>query len=112
MFPVLHQETFFNEPWVQAELGIPLNFTITNPLFPNAFFGVGDPMRVDMSFLAHALQSNVSVAMVFGDRDYRCNCMFWRGFLGDRPPDPRFSLRSLLTLARVFCRGHFAFRAF
>lgn len=75
IFPVLHQETFFNQPWVQAELGVPLNFTMSNPNIVPSFFGAGDPARVDMSFLSHVLQSNVNVAMVFGDRDARCNCM-------------------------------------
>lgn len=72
-----YHEAFFNQPWVQAELGVPVNFTMSNTAITNAFFvGTGDPMRVDISFLERVLESDVNVAMVYGDRDYRCNCEF------------------------------------
>lgn len=42
-----------------------------------AFFeGTGDPMRRDISSLEHVLESGLSVAMYYGDFDYRCNCEF------------------------------------
>lgn len=46
-----------------------------NDKFPEVFFGAtGDPARYDLSHLGKILDSGLNVAMVYGDRDYRCNC--------------------------------------
>ena len=59
---------------MQSALGVPVNFTLTASIVPGIFFGLtGDPMRQDLTDLDYLLSSNVSVAMVYGDRDYRCN---------------------------------------
>ena len=67
---------------MQASLGVPLNFTYnSNPV--TAAFGLlpslpitaqsADLIRQDgLSNIEHLLAHNVSVAFVFGDRDYRC----------------------------------------
>ncbi|KAL8790147.1 MAG: hypothetical protein Q9195_006527 [Heterodermia aff. obscurata] len=79
--------TFLNQPWVQRALGVPLNFTIVSnvvaalfgpPVNPagNTIPGTGDASRRSIAELEYALQHDLKVAMVFGDRDYRCN---WLG---------------------------------
>ncbi|KAK4466023.1 Alpha/Beta hydrolase protein [Cladorrhinum samala] len=73
-YPAIDSPTFFNRAWVQSALGVPVNFTLTASIVPGIFFGLtGDPMRQDLTDLDYLLSSNVSVAMVYGDRDYRCN---------------------------------------
>jgi hypothetical protein len=67
---------FYNQRWVQEELGARINFTANNYQMQEAlFFVTGDPMRVDISYLEHVLNSGVNAALVYGDKDYRCNCM-------------------------------------
>jgi hypothetical protein len=74
-FPYEYEAAFFNQEWVQQELGVPLNYTRGNDQFPGVFFeGTGDPARYDLSHLGKILDSGLNVAMVYGDRDYRCNC--------------------------------------
>lgn len=69
-------EFFFNQPWVQDALRVPLNFTSGSLVVgQNFLFGTGDPFRLDMRYLEAVLASGVKVAMVYGDRDYRCNCL-------------------------------------
>lgn len=54
---------------------MPLNYTQGNSAVEKAFLGLtGDMARYDLSYLAHLLDSGVNVAMVYGDRDFRCNC--------------------------------------
>ncbi|PKS10109.1 hypothetical protein jhhlp_001859 [Lomentospora prolificans] len=74
VYPPEYSFAFFNQRWVQEELGVPLNFTISDPNVANTFFGVtGDPMRRDVSSLEHVLDNGISVALYYGDLDYRCN---------------------------------------
>ncbi|SPJ72296.1 related to serine-type carboxypeptidase Z precursor [Fusarium torulosum] len=73
-FPYEYEAAFFNQEWVQQELGVPLNYTRGNDQFPGVFFeGTGDPARYDLSHLGKILDSGLNVAMVYGDRDYRCD---------------------------------------
>ena len=73
--PSPHHADFLNQAWVQAELGVPLNFTLSNPAIIGAFFGAtGDPMVSDGSFLEKILGEGINVVMAYGDRDYRANC--------------------------------------
>jgi Serine carboxypeptidase len=68
-------ETFLNQPWVRDALGVPLNFTSGLALLPaNFLFGTGDPFRRDIKDLESVLSSGVKVSLIYGDRDYRCNC--------------------------------------
>ena len=77
VYPPEYHFAFFNQRWVQEDLGVPVNFTISDANIVNAFFmGTGDPMRRDMSSLEHVLNSGLSLAMFYGDLDYRCNCEF------------------------------------
>ncbi|KAM5346204.1 hypothetical protein ACJ41O_009209 [Fusarium nematophilum] len=73
-FPTEYETALFNQPWVQAELGVPLNYTRGNSNVEAAFLKLtGDVVRYDLSYLGQLLDSGVNVAMVYGDRDYRCN---------------------------------------
>ncbi|KAK0614703.1 Alpha/Beta hydrolase protein [Immersiella caudata] len=73
-FPAHYMSAFYNQPWVQEALGVPVNFTISSDLIVNLFFGVtGDPLRRTLSDLEFLLQRGHNVALVYGDRDYRCN---------------------------------------
>jgi len=74
-YPTEHNTAFFNQPWVQAELGVPLNYTRGSNTIQGAFLTVaGDIVRYNTSYLSNLLDNDVNVAMVYGDRDYRCNC--------------------------------------
>lgn len=69
---------YFQREWVQQALGVPVNFTGDSYLqVYNMFYDTGDASRYagagDIQFL---LDSGVKVAMVYGDRDYRCP---WNG---------------------------------
>jgi len=64
-----------NQDWVQRDLGVPLNFSLSSNNVVNTFFGVtGAPFKVTIDTLDSVVRGGVKVALVFGDRDYRCNC--------------------------------------
>jgi hypothetical protein len=74
---------FLNQEWVQQDLGVPLNFTYDSTVILSVYslalgssdgsIGTGDPVRRDKSDFDYALNNDIQVSMVFGDRDYRCN---------------------------------------
>lgn len=75
MLPTEYETGLFNRPWVQDALGVPINFTRYHPAIEDAFIQLtGDLPRHNLSYLGHVLDNGVNVAMVYGDRDYRCNC--------------------------------------
>lgn len=83
VYPPEYNFAFFNQRWVQEDLGARVNFTISDPNIVSAFFeGTGDPMRRGISSLEHVLDSGMSVALYYGDFDYRCNCKFSNGQYG------------------------------
>lgn len=54
-----------------------MNFTLSADAVVNNFFtSTGDCMIVDKSYLEQVLNAGIGVAMVYGDRDYRCNCKY------------------------------------
>jgi hypothetical protein len=64
-----------NQDWVQRELGVPLNFTVGSANIVNTYFGVtGDPFKVTIDTINQVAEGGVKIALVYGDRDYRCNC--------------------------------------
>ncbi|KFH42341.1 Carboxypeptidase S1 A-like protein [Hapsidospora chrysogenum ATCC 11550] len=68
-YPPDYRTAFFNQRWVQEELGVPLNFTASSQAIVASFFTItGDPMVRTLSSLEHVLDSGVNVAMVYGDR--------------------------------------------
>lgn len=64
---------------------MPLNYTTSpgiiftvysfNFLPSNTYIGTGDGFRRSVAELSYALDNDIKVAMVYGDRDYRCNWM-------------------------------------
>ncbi|CAJ2503139.1 Uu.00g105330.m01.CDS01 [Anthostomella pinea] len=77
VYPIPYKDVFLNQQWVQQDLGVPLNFTPSSNLVVQAFFGLtGDPMRRSLHSLEKVLDTGVNVALMYGDRDYRCN---WYG---------------------------------
>ncbi|KAJ3535792.1 hypothetical protein NM208_g6987 [Fusarium decemcellulare] len=72
--PPMYELAFFNQRWVQEELGVPLNYTSSSNTIVAVFLTVtGDPMVGDISTLESVLSRGVNVAIASGDRDYRCN---------------------------------------
>ncbi|KAM0463312.1 hypothetical protein ACHAO4_000025 [Trichoderma viride] len=65
---------FFNQRWVQEDLAVRVNFTANDYSYQTAFLTqTGNVMVQDISLLEHVLNNGVGVALVFGDRDYKCN---------------------------------------
>ncbi|KAH8881808.1 alpha/beta-hydrolase [Thozetella sp. PMI_491] len=66
--------TFYNQRWVQEDLGVRVNFTFEDVSYEIAMFSeTGDPMARDISAMEHVINSGANVALIFGDRDYACN---------------------------------------
>ncbi len=60
---------------MQEDLGARVNFTSEDNTYELSMFNkTGDPMITDITALEHVLKSGLNVALVFGDRDYACNC--------------------------------------
>jgi len=70
------QQGFLNQRWVQEALGVPLNFTLNSPSVQAAFLNSGDGIRYGIEYINRVAQGGVKVALVNGDRDYRCACMW------------------------------------
>lgn len=72
-FPPPFHEGFLNREWVQAELGVPLNWTGNSPQASAAYRGIGDYPREgwveDLGFL---LDNGIKVSLVYGDLDFAC----------------------------------------
>lgn len=76
-FPSSYHVGFLNRPWVQAALGVPVNFTESVNSVYYAFTSVGDYARSGyLNDLGYLLDNGIKVALVYGDRDYACNCTF------------------------------------
>ena len=75
-YPYGYASTFLNTAWLQAALGVPVNFTV-DAYAPAVAIGyeTGDGARNSISNLNYLLHNNLNVAMIHGDRDCRCNWM-------------------------------------
>lgn len=79
---------FFNQRWVQEDLGVRVNFTqVDNSIVTAMFAQTGDAMIQGMSLPEKIVSNNIDVALVYGDRDYECNCTNFS-------IDPQFVMRS------------------
>lgn len=76
-WPPNYPTAFFNQQWVQNDLGVPLNLTLDSNTVTNAFFSTGDFVRQDVSAMEYILNKGIKVALLYGDRDYVCNCTFF-----------------------------------
>ncbi|KAL2693514.1 hypothetical protein Neosp_000074 [[Neocosmospora] mangrovei] len=73
MLPWHYMDNYFNQAWVQQELGVPLNFTADWGLIAKVFLGeTGDAMVGSFTTLEKVIKRGVNAAIVYGDRDYRC----------------------------------------
>jgi carboxypeptidase C (cathepsin A) len=72
-FPAGFHQGFLNREWVQAELGVPLNWTGSSPQASNAYRDIGDYPRdswlEDLGFL---LDNGIKVSLLYGDLDFAC----------------------------------------
>ncbi|KAF4468384.1 Carboxypeptidase S1 like A [Fusarium albosuccineum] len=73
VYPWHYMDNFLNQAWVQKDLGVPLNFTYDWGAIDKVFLHeTGDPVIGSLTTLEKVLDSGVNVALVYGDRDYRC----------------------------------------
>ncbi|KAI0971009.1 carboxypeptidase S1 [Xylaria arbuscula] len=76
-FPASFYNLYLNQPYVQAALGVPLNYTAASNAVAEAFRGIGDYPRTGwVGDLAYLLENGIKVHLFYGDRDYACN---WLG---------------------------------
>ncbi|EFX06048.1 carboxypeptidase [Grosmannia clavigera kw1407] len=132
-------EQYLNRVAVQQQLGVPLNFSLlsytVDKVFgfasssPSLSSSTGDAARqAGVNNLAYLLDRGVRVALIFGDRDYRCpwtggeptaEAVMWSGqnaFLNagyqklqNLPPDSHGAVvrqAGQLSFTRVFDAGH------
>ncbi|KAL8700597.1 MAG: hypothetical protein Q9201_005361 [Fulgogasparrea decipioides] len=80
-FPPNYYLGYLSQHYVQAALGVPINYTQSTNGVYEAFNSIGDYARTDIrggqiQDLAYLLDNGVKVALTYGDRDYACN---WLG---------------------------------
>lgn len=80
-FPPNYYLGYLAQNYVQAALGVPVNYTQSNNGVYQAFSSIGDYARTDIrggqiQDLAYLLDNGVKVSLQYGDRDYACNCTF------------------------------------
>ncbi|KAL1597741.1 hypothetical protein SLS60_008227 [Paraconiothyrium brasiliense] len=74
VYPPYYTIGFMNQNWVQKDLRASVNFTLNSNNVANMFLGgTGDVTVVSIDIINYVAQSGIKVALVFGDRDYRCN---------------------------------------
>jgi carboxypeptidase D len=74
-FPPNYFIGYLNQHWVQAALGVPVNFTVSAYSVFTAFDSTGDYARGGyLEDIGYLLDNGVKVALMYGDRDYICNC--------------------------------------
>ncbi|KAI9793675.1 MAG: hypothetical protein M1816_007570 [Peltula sp. TS41687] len=68
---------FLNQRWVQAALGVPVNYTISSNAVYDAFSATGDYIKGGLlKDLGDILDKGIKVALMYGDSDYACA---WNG---------------------------------
>ncbi|THX08344.1 alpha/beta-hydrolase [Aureobasidium pullulans] len=74
-FPPRWAAGYLNNATVQEDLGVPLNFTGFSATIAGEFEAAGDFLKGDnLAILGQLLDRGVKVALMYGDRDYQCNC--------------------------------------
>jgi carboxypeptidase C (cathepsin A) len=65
---------FLNQHWVQAALGVPLNFTYQSMVVYNNVMATGDIVRGGfLESLSSLRDRGIQMTFMYGDRDYICN---------------------------------------
>ncbi|TLD24306.1 hypothetical protein PspLS_06619 [Pyricularia sp. CBS 133598] len=72
-FPYPYEVGWLNDAGVQSALGVKLNYTKSSNAATNYFIGSGDLARPFNDVVGQLLDQGVKVALVYGDRDWRCN---------------------------------------
>lgn len=76
-FPPRWAAGYLNNATVQEDLGVPLNFTGFSFIIAQEFGAAGDFLKGNnLAALGQLLDRGVKVSLLYGDRDYQCNCMF------------------------------------
>lgn len=80
-FPPNYYLGYLANNYVQAALGVPVNYTQSTNGVYEAFNDIGDYARTDirggqLQDIAYLLDNGIKVALMYGDRDYACN---WLG---------------------------------
>lgn len=79
-FPPNYYIGYLNQHWVQAALGVPLNYSFAVRSVYDSFQTTGDAARGSsagyLADIGALLDSGIKVTMLYGDRDYTCN---WYG---------------------------------
>ncbi|KAM0809913.1 putative Carboxypeptidase [Seiridium cardinale] len=75
-FPPKYAAGFLNSREVQDDFGVPLNFTGFSDGVNTAFTNTGDfVLGCNVAILGELLDRGVKVSMMYGDRDFQCNCL-------------------------------------
>lgn len=72
-FPYPYEVGWLNDAGVQSALGVKMNYTRSISSTTNYFLSSGDLVRPFTDVIGQLLDQGVKVAMVYGDRDWRCN---------------------------------------
>ncbi|KAH0278786.1 alpha/beta-hydrolase, partial [Aureobasidium melanogenum] len=73
-FPPRWAAGYLNNASVQADLGVPLNFTGFSSVIAQEFAAAGDFLKGNnLAALGQLLDRGVKVSLLYGDRDYQCN---------------------------------------
>lgn len=72
-FPFGYELGWLNSAEVQEALGVPVNYTRSSNVATNVFLGSGDLARSFNNEIGTLLDQGVKVALIHGDRDFRCN---------------------------------------
>ena len=77
-FPPNYFLGYLANAYVQAALGVPVNFTMSSLGVYSGFTDTGDYVRTDirggqLADIGYILDNGVKVALIYGDRDYACN---------------------------------------
>ncbi|MCJ1231921.1 hypothetical protein MMC12_008600 [Toensbergia leucococca] len=73
-FPPPFYAGYLNQHWVQAALGVPVNYSDSSMTTNEGFSATGDhPKGGLLTAIAYALSRGIKVALMYGDRDYACN---------------------------------------
>ncbi|KAK9778452.1 putative Alpha/Beta hydrolase protein [Seiridium cardinale] len=75
-FPPKYAAGFLNSREVQDDVGVPLNFIGFLDGVNTAFTNTGDfVLGRNVAILGELLDRGVKVSMMYGDRDFQCNCL-------------------------------------
>ena len=72
-YPPSYVAGFFNQEWVQKDMGVPVNFTSAFARSVTIFLATADGFaRAGMKDVEYLLDSGVKITLIYGDRDFRC----------------------------------------